>query len=77
MTNLESIFQSREITLPTKVYKVKDMAFPVVLYGCESWTIKKGELQRIEAFELLCWIRLESSLDSRRSNTSQSSGNQP
>ena len=54
MTNLDSIFKSRDITLPTKVHVVKAMAFPVVMYGCESWTIKKAEHQRIDAFELWC-----------------------
>ena len=58
MTNLDSIFKSRDITLPTKVRLVKAMVFPVVLYGCESWTIKKAELWRIDAFELWCWRRL-------------------
>ena len=58
MTNLDSIFKSRDITLPTKVHLVKVMVFPVVMYGCESWTIKKAERQRIEAFELWCWRRL-------------------
>ena len=58
MTNLDSIFKSREITLPTKVRLVKVMVFPVVIYGCESWTIKKAECQRIDAFELWCWKRL-------------------
>ena len=58
VTNLESILKSRDITLPTKVHLVKAMVFPVVLYGCESWTIKKAEHQRIDAFELWCWIRL-------------------
>ena len=55
MTNLGSIFKSRDITLPTKVRLVKAMVFPVVMYGCESWTIKKAECQRIDAFELWCW----------------------
>ena len=63
MTNLGSILKSRVITLPTKVCLVKAMVYPVVMYGCESWTIKKAEHQRIDAFELLCWKRLESSLD--------------
>ena len=54
MTNLESIFKSRDITLPTKVHLVKSLVFPVVMYGCESWTIKKAECQRIDAFELWC-----------------------
>ena len=58
MTNLDSIFKSRDITLPTKVHLVKAMAFPVVMYGCESWTVKKVEYQRIDAFELWCWRRL-------------------
>ena len=58
MTNLDSIFKSRDITLPTKVHLVKAMVFPVVIYGCESWTIKKAECRRIDAFELWCWRRL-------------------
>ena len=58
MTNLDSIFKIRDITLPTKVHLVKAMVFPVVLYGCESWTVKKAEHQRIDAFELWCWRRL-------------------
>ena len=58
MTNLDSIFKSRDITLPTKVYLVKTMVFPVVMYGCESWTVKKAEHQRIDGFELWCWRRL-------------------
>ena len=58
MTNLDSILKSRDITLPTKVHLVKAMVFPVVMYGCESWTIKKAERQRIDAFELWCWRRL-------------------
>ena len=58
MTNLDSIFKSRDITLPTKVHVVKDMVFPVVMYGCESWTIKQAESRRIDAFELWCWRRL-------------------
>ena len=58
MTNLDSILKSRDITLPTKVHLVKAMVFPVVMYGCESWTIKKAEGQRIDAFELWCWRRL-------------------
>ena len=58
MTNLDSILKSRDITLPTKVHLVKAMVFPVVVYGCESWTIKKAEHQRIDAFELQCWRRL-------------------
>ena len=58
MTNLDSILKSRDITLPTKVHLVKAMVFPVVMYGCESWTIKKAERQSIDAFELWCWRRL-------------------
>ena len=58
MTNLDSILKSRDITLPTKVRLVKAVVFPVVMYGCESWTIKKGERRRIDAFELWCWRRL-------------------
>ena len=58
MTNLDSIFKSRDITLPTKVRLVKAMVFPVVVHGCESWTVKKAESQRIDAFELWCWRRL-------------------
>ena len=58
MTNLDSILKSRNITLPTKVHLVKAMVFPVVMYGCESWTIQKAECQRIDAFELWCWRRL-------------------
>ena len=65
MTNLDSILKSRDITLPTKVHLVKAMVFPVVIYGCESWTIKKAEHRRIDAFELWCWRTptLESPLD--------------
>ena len=58
MTNLDSVFKSRDITLPTKVRLVNAMVFPVVMYGCESWTVKKAECRRIHAFELWCWIRL-------------------
>ena len=63
MTNLDSILKSRDITLPTKVHLVKAMIFPVVMYGCESWTVKKGERRKIDAFELWCWGGLESPLD--------------
>ena len=71
MTTLDSILKSRDITLPTKVHLVKAMVFPVVMYGCESWTIKKAEVQRIDAFELWCWRRLLRVLwTSRRSNQS-------
>ena len=58
MTNLDSIFKSRDITLPTKVHLVKAMVFPVAMYGCESWTVKKVECRRIDAFKLWCWRRL-------------------
>ena len=58
MTNLDSILKSRDITLPTKVHLVKAMVFPVVIYGCESWTVKEAERRRIDAFELWCWRRL-------------------
>ena len=69
MTNLDSILKSRDITLPTKVHQIKAMVFPVVMYGCESWTIKKAECQRIDAFELWCWRRLlKDPWTARRSN---------
>ena len=71
MTNLDSNLKSRDITLPTKVRLVKAMVFPVVMYGCESWTVKKAERQRIDAFELWCWRRLLSvPWTARRSNQS-------
>ena len=71
MTNLDSIFKSRDITLPTKVRLVKAMVFPVVMYGCESWTVKKAERQRIDVFELWCWRRLlRVPWTARRSNQS-------
>ena len=71
MTNLDTIFKSRDITLPTKVHLVKPMVFPVVMYGCESWTIKKAEYQRIDAFEPWCWRRLlRVPWTARRSNQS-------
>ena len=71
MTNLASIFKSRDITLPTNIHLVKAMVFPVVMYGCESWIIKKAELQRIDAFELWCWRRLlRVPWTARRSNQS-------
>ena len=63
MTNLDSIFKSRDITLPTRVHLVKAIVFPVVMYGCEIWTLKKAEHRRIDAFELWCRRRLESPLD--------------
>ena len=71
MTNLDSLLKSRDITLPTKVRLVKVMVFPVVMYGCESWTIKKAEYRRIDAFELWCWRRLlRVPWNARRSNQS-------
>ena len=71
MTNLDSILKSRDITLPTKLHLVKDMVLPVVMYGCESWTVKKAERRRIEAFELWCWRRLlRVPWTARRSNQS-------
>ena len=71
MTNLDSVLKSRDITLPTKVHLVKAMVFPVVMYRCESWTIKKAECQRIDAFELWCWRRLlRVPWTARRSNQS-------
>ena len=78
MTNLDSIFKSRDITLPTNVHLVKAMVFPVVMYGCESWTVKKAESQRIDAFELWCWRRLlRVPWTARRSNQSILKGDQP
>ena len=71
MTNLDSIFKSRDITLPTKVHLVKAMVFPLVMYGCEIWTVKKAECQRIDACELWCWRRLlRVPWTARRSNQS-------
>ena len=71
MTNLDSILKSRDTTLPTKVHLVKTMVFPVVTYGCESWTVKKAEHRRIDAFELWCWTRLlRVPWTARRSNQS-------
>ena len=71
MTNLGGIFKSRDITLPTKVHLVKAMVFPVIMYGCESWTVKKAECRRIDAFELWCWRRLlRVPWTARRSNQS-------
>ena len=76
-TNLDSILKSRDISLPTKVHLVKAMVFPVVMYGCESWTIKKAECQRIDAFELWCWRRLlRVPWTERRANQSNATGNQ-
>ena len=71
MTNLDSLFKCRETTLPTKVRLVKSIVFPVVMYGCESWTVKKAEHERIDAFELWCWRRLlKVPWTARRSNQS-------
>ena len=71
MTNLDSILKSRDISLSTKVYLVKDMVFPVVMYGCENWTVKKAECRRTDAFELECWRRLlRVPWTARRSNQS-------
>ena len=71
MTNLDSIFKSRDISLPTKVHLVKAMVFPVVMYGCESWIVKKAERRRIDAFEVWCWRRLlRVPWTARRSNQS-------
>ena len=72
MTNLDSILKSRDITLPTKVCLVKAMVFPAVMYGCESWTMKKAECRRTDAFELWCWKTLESPLDCKEIQLSQS-----
>ena len=78
MTNLDSIFKSRDITLPTQVRLVKGMVFPVVMYGCESWTVKKAERRRIDAFELWCWRRLlRVPWTARRSNQSILKENSP
>ena len=77
VTNLDSILKSRDITLPTKVHLVKAMVFPVVMYGCESWTVKKVECRRIDAFELWCWRRLESPLDCKEIQPVHSEGDQP
>ena len=76
MTNLDSILKSRNITMPTKVRLVKAMVFPVVMYGCESWTIKKAEHQRIDAFELWCWRRLLSPLDCKEIQPGHPKGDQ-
>ena len=76
MTNLDSILKSRDITLSTKVHQVKAMVFSVVMYGCESWTIKKAECQRINAFELWCWRRLLSPLDCKEIKPVNPKGNQ-
>ena len=77
MLNRDSILKSRDITLPTKVHLVKAMVFPVVMYGCGSWTIKKAESQRIDAFELWCWRILESPLYFKEIKPVNPKGNQP
>ena len=76
MTSLDSLLKSKDITLPTKVHLVKAMVFPVVMYGCESWTIKKAEHRRIDVFELWCWRSFESSLDSKEIQPVHPKGNQ-
>ena len=77
MTNIDSIFKSRNITLPTKIHLVKAMVFPVVMYGWESWTIKKAEHRKIDSFELWCWRRLtESPLDCKETQPVRPKGNQ-
>ena len=77
MTNLDGVLKSRDITLLTKVHIVKTIVFPVVVYGCESWTIKKDEHRRTDAFKLRCWRRLESPLDSKEIKSVNPKGNQP
>ena len=77
MTNLDSIFKSRDITFLTKVRLVKAMVFPAVMYGCESWTVKKAECRRIDAFELQFWRRLESPLDCKEIQPVHYEGDQP
>ena len=81
MTKLDSILESRDITLPTKVRLVKAMVFPVVMYGCESWTVKKAQRQRVDAFELWCWRRLlavgEDPLNCKEIQPVHSKGDQP
>ena len=75
-TNLDSIFKSRDITLPTKVHLIKAMVFPVVMYGCESWTVKEAQCQRIDAFELSCWRRLLRDFDCKEIQAVHSEENQ-
>ena len=77
VTNLDGVLKSRDITLLTKVHLVKTMVFPVVMYGCENWTIKKAECQRTDAFELWCWRRLLSSLNCKEIKPVNPKGNQP
>ena len=77
MANLDNILKSRDITLPTKVCLVKAMVFPIVMYGCENWTVKKAECRRIDAFELCCWRRLLSPLDCKEIQPVHSEEDQP
>ena len=77
MTNLDSMLKSRDITLPTAIHIVKPMVFPLVMYGCESWTIKMAECQKIDTFKLWCWRRLENPLDSEKIKPVHPKGNQP
>ena len=77
MTNLDCVLKRRDIPLPTEVYIVKAMVFPAVMYGCESWTIRKAECQKIDAFELWCWKRLESLMDSKEVKPVNLKGSQP
>ena len=77
ITNLDSVLKIKDITLPTKVHLVKAIVFPVVTYGCESWTIKKVKYQRIDAFQLWCWRKLESPLDCKEIKPVNHKGNQP
>ena len=77
MTNLDSILKSGDITLPTKTHIVEVMVFPVIMYGCESWTIKEAECRRTDAFELQCWRTLESPMDSKEIKPVNPKGNQP
>ena len=77
ITNLGSIFKSRHITLSTKVHLVNIMVFPIVMYGCENWTIKKSKSQRTDVFKLWCWRRLESPLDSKEIKRVNPKGNKP
>ena len=76
MTNLDSLSESRDVTLLTKVHLVKAMVFTIVMYGCESWNIRKAERQRIDDFELWCWRRLESPLDCKETQPVRPKGNQ-
>ena len=77
MTNLDSILKSTDITFPTKVRLVKALVFPAVMYGCESWTVKKAECRKIDVFELRCWKTLESPLDCKEIQQVYSEGDQP